>query len=273
MLRPHARADGPAGVLLVLHGSGGNGVQIREMLGRRLEPLAAASGYAVVYPDGFERHWNDCRGAASYAANRRDIDDPAFLRAIVAAEGGPGGSGQRPVFAIGFSNGGQMVLRLALEDAARYAALAVISANLPVPQGRDCGDAAQTAPIVFFAGTADPINPFHGGVVRIGQDVSRGYVLDAAYTAQWFATRAGHASPPRSVRLPDLDPRDGSRATRLDWSAAGGPPVRLYVLEDAGHTIPGSPDGADSRRAPTNRDIDAAAEAWAFFLAARRAPR
>ena len=48
VLRPHARADGPAGVLLVLHGSGGNGVQIREMLGRRLEPLAAASGYAVV---------------------------------------------------------------------------------------------------------------------------------------------------------------------------------------------------------------------------------
>lgn len=262
--RPRPRAQ--AGLVLVLHGSNGDGLQMREMLGRRLEPLASRAGYVVAYPDGVERHWNDCRGGASYAANRRDVDDPGFLRGIVAAEARASGIDPRRVFVVGMSNGGQMALRLALEDATSYAAIAAIGANLPAPQGRDCTTGTATLPVALFVGTADPINPFHGGLVRVGDDVSRGYVLDAWYGARWFAARAGQSAPPQSRRYPDLDSGDRSRASRYAWLEPGKPPVLLYVLENGGHTIPGSPNRRGAAAVPvTNRDIDAARETWAFF--------
>ena len=265
-IRRPERPRAGAGLVLVLHGSNGDGLQMRGMIGRRLEPLAARAGFVVAYPDGFERHWNDCRGGASYAANRRDVDDPGFLRQLVAAEQQAAQVDPRRVFVVGLSNGGQMALRLALEDAPHYAAVAAIGANLPAPQGRDCSTGPATLPVALFVGTADPINPFHGGLVRVGDDISRGYVLDAWYGASWFAARAGQSAPPLARHYPDLDRGDRSRASRFAWLEPGKPPVLLYVIENGGHTIPGSPDWPGVASPPvTNRDIDAARESWAFF--------
>ena len=266
---PAARsaAARPGGLVIVLHGSGGDGASMRAMFGQRLEAFTDRAGFHVVYPDGFERHWNDCRRSAAYAANVRDVDDPAFLRAIVEAMTREAGVDPARVFVAGFSNGGQMVFRLALEDPGTYAGFAAIAASLPAPANNDCrvGDAA--APVVLFAGTADPINPFRGGLVRLGSDVSRGHVLSAEYTAAWFARRAGHAGPGAWRELPDRDPGDGSRASVLEWRASGHAPVALYALDAAGHTIPGTPVSAAQRPAVTNRDVDAAREIWRFFEA------
>jgi len=264
-LRTPARADAGGGLIFVLHGSRGDGMAIRTMIGRRLEPLAASAGFVVVYPDGFEQHWNDCRGSASYEANQRNIDDPAFLRAIIDEQVAESGIDRRRVFAVGMSNGGHMVLRLALEDPQSYAALSVIGANLPAPQGNDCTDRQQPVAITFFNGTADPINPFHGGLVRLGEDISRGYVLSTEYTAQWFARRAGHRKAPRTSIFTDLDPADRSLAERTAWIAPGKLPVMLYTIVGGGHAIPGSPDSTRSPSPVTNRDVDAARETWEFF--------
>lgn len=258
-------ARGPSGLVFVLHGSNGDAKGIRAMLGERLERLTDRAGFSVVYPEGIERHWNDCRASATYAANRRNVDDPAFLRAVVAALRDEGRVDPRRVFAIGLSNGGQMVLRLALEDAGTYAGFAAISANLPVPANNDCRIEAAPGAMLFFSGTADPINPFHGGLVRIGNDISRGHVLSAEYTASWFAKRAGQAGASTARALPDRDPGDGSRAELIRWDEPGRPPVALYVLHGGGHTIPGTRPRPGSGPAATNLDIDAAAEAWRFF--------
>jgi polyhydroxybutyrate depolymerase len=265
---PAARptTTGPGGLVIVLHGSGGDGRSMREMFGRRLEAFTNRAGFHVVYPDGYERHWNDCRRSATYAANVRDVDDPAFLRAIIDVMRREGVDPRR-VFVAGFSNGGQMVFRLALEDAATYAGFAAIAASLPAPANSDCPVGNAAAPIVLFAGTADPVNPFGGGLVRVGSDISRGDVLSAEYTAAWFARRAGHVEPAVQRELPDRDPGDGSRASVLEWLATGHAPVALYVLEGAGHTIPGTPAAPAARPAVTNRDIDAAREIWRFFAA------
>ncbi|MEZ5515719.1 MAG: PHB depolymerase family esterase [Steroidobacteraceae bacterium] len=253
------------GIVFVLHGSNGDGPGMRELLGQRLEALTDRAGFFVVYPDGFERHWNDCRALASYAANQHDVDDPAFLRAIVAAMVRRSGIDERRTFAIGYSNGGHMVLRLALEDAGSYAGLAVVAANLPAPAGRDCETRSGATPIALFAGTADTINPYRGGIVRVGDDVSRGHVLAAEYTASWLARRAGHVGGPVSQQYADRDHTDRSRAERLAWIEPGKPPVWLYILHGAGHTIPGSPDRSPDSPSVTNRDIDAAAQSWRLF--------
>ena len=258
-------ATSGGGLVFVLHGSNGDGPGMREMMGPRLEALTDAAGFHVVYPDGFERHWNDCRALANYSANRRNIDDPKFLRAIVAELRSSASIDPRRVFAIGMSNGGHMVLRLALEDAMTYAGLAAIAANLPAPAGRDCVAGTGAVPLVLFAGTADPINPYLGGLVRVGDDASRGHVLAAEYTASWFARRAGHVRDPIRRQFADRDTTDGSRAERLAWTQAGKAPVLLYILHGGGHTIPGTARRSPTSRAVTNRDIDAAEESWRLF--------
>ncbi|MEG6657450.1 PHB depolymerase family esterase, partial [Pseudomonas aeruginosa] len=89
-LRRHYLLYVPPGVtegaplLVVLHGSRGDGAQMRRISGYGFDRLAAQEGFLVAYPDGFEGHWNDCRKAASYSARLRDVDDVAFLRALVA---------------------------------------------------------------------------------------------------------------------------------------------------------------------------------------------
>ena len=45
--------------------------------------LAERDGFISVYPDGFEKHWNDCRGSAAYSANVQNIDDVGFLLKLV----------------------------------------------------------------------------------------------------------------------------------------------------------------------------------------------
>ena len=72
-----------APIVFVLHGSMGSAAGMREATAFGFERIAAAEGAIVVYPQGIEKHWNDCRGTADYAANTRNIDDPAFFAAMI----------------------------------------------------------------------------------------------------------------------------------------------------------------------------------------------
>ncbi len=79
---PAARAERPA-LVLVMHGSLGDGEGMRSATRFSFDVLAERHGFVVVYPDGYRRHWNDCRAGADYAAKLENIDDVGFLRALV----------------------------------------------------------------------------------------------------------------------------------------------------------------------------------------------
>ncbi len=48
-----------APLLLMFHGSGGDGLSTREVTGYRFDMLADQYKFVVAYPDGFETTWND----------------------------------------------------------------------------------------------------------------------------------------------------------------------------------------------------------------------
>ena len=55
---PAAKLERPA-LVLVMHGSRGNGERMRNATRFSFDVLAERHGFVVVYPDGYENHWND----------------------------------------------------------------------------------------------------------------------------------------------------------------------------------------------------------------------
>lgn len=233
---PNVRPGAP--VLLVLHGSLMNGVNMRRMLGPCFERLASRRGAVVVYPSGVEGHFNEGRLVASYSARTLNIDDVGFMRAIVDALATSHAVDRTRVVAFGYSNGGGMAMRLASEAPELVAGIIVANANVPAPDNLGWALAPTAATkaaskVVLIEGTVDPINPYDGGRVTIFGFSDRGPVLSASASARWFGQRAWLPAEPvldATRRISGLDVR------QQDW---GSPvQVRLVTMQGAGHTVP-----------------------------------
>jgi polyhydroxybutyrate depolymerase len=266
---PARRAAAPA-LVFVLHGSGGDGEQARAGYGYDFDRLAESVDLLPVYPDGFEKHWNDCRRAAPYAANTLDVDDVGFLRALAARLAAEHGADPSRVFATGISNGGQMALRLALEAPDFVRAVAPVVASLPAAANLDCETAGRAASVLIMNGTRDPMNPYDGGDVALyGLLGNRGAVLSTADSIDYFRELAGHApEPTERWQAPDVDPDDDSRVEVTRWRAPGRRSVELYAIVGGGHSAPHPELTLPRVLGPTNHDVHAAHEIWRFFAAA-----
>jgi polyhydroxybutyrate depolymerase len=222
-------------LLIAFHPSGSSGPGMRRLCGELLERLAREHSFVVAYPTGFEGHFDDLRRQASYSARRLRIDDVGFAHAIADRLALEYGIDRQRVYALGYSNGGAMVLRLALESPDLVAGVISIAANLPTADNIDCRivDGRHTA-VVLIEGTADPINPYLGGRVSIYGIGNRGTVLSARKSAEWFARRYGLETDP----TPGPALKQGSLvATWEDWGRPR-PLVRLITIQGGGHTIP-----------------------------------
>src|SRR5579863_9055958 len=100
--------------------------------------LADRDKFVIVYPDGVETTWNDCRKASPQPARVMNIDDESFIEAIIAKAASDYGVDRKRVFATGHSNGGQLTYRLAMERPREFAGIAAISASIPTPDNLAC---------------------------------------------------------------------------------------------------------------------------------------
>jgi polyhydroxybutyrate depolymerase len=260
-----------APMVFVLHGSASGAAGMRRFSGYEFERIAKEKGAIVVYPQGFENHWNDCRAGADYSANTRNIDDPAFFAAMIDYFVARYGADRGRVLVTGLSNGGHMAYRLALEAPELVLAIAPMAAGLPAPSNLDCRESGRAVAVAIFNGTEDPVNPFEGGVVSVLGNTSRGAVRSSLDTANYWAALAGYRSLPDQRQLPDLDPEDGTTVTRLQWDGNGKPEVLHYTIRGGGHTVPSRRSFSTRTLGRTTHDIDGAREAWAFFE--RQQPR
>src|ERR1700744_1613365 len=72
-----------APLLFALHPSGGDAASMREYSDYEFDELADKYGFLVVYPDGFESTWNDCRGGSPFSSKRLKIDDTGFIKSLL----------------------------------------------------------------------------------------------------------------------------------------------------------------------------------------------
>ena len=260
--RGKGSAPGAAAVL-VLHGSNQTVAQLRRATGHAFDELATggSSPTVVAYLHGHRRSWHDARSSVRLAAHRDGVDDVAFSAAVVDALVAGHGVARDRVVAVGFSNGGQMVLRLLHEAPGLLAGAAIVAATQPVPEDWALPPGLPApVPVLLVHGTRDPLVPYAGGPASLWGLRPRGRGLSAPDTAAHLAAANGITAAPTSVQLPVRDPADPTRVERTDFRQEGRPPVTLYSVHGGGHTVPGRHAfprvmGRTSRQLDTSRAV------------------
>jgi len=246
-----------APVVFVLHGGGGNGAGIRELTSGEFDRLAEENGFLLIYPDGFENRWNDCRKNATHAAHTMNIDDGAFLRALVQRFHSELRTSESAVFAMGFSNGGALALRLALERPKEFRAVAAVASTLPKAENLDCSASGRAVPVLLMAGTADNL---------VGPSSAVSMSRTPEETMTYFRDLARGLGEPEQQKNNDIVTTDSSTVERSTWRARN-LELSLFTVLGGGHSIPQLlPAGRTApEQARRNADISAATEIWAFF--------
>ncbi|MGI4736963.1 MAG: alpha/beta hydrolase family esterase [Janthinobacterium lividum] len=261
-----AQRPAKAPLVLVLHGSAMSSKAMRPYTGYVFDELADQHGFAVAYPDGYKGNWHDCRRDTTFPAKTENIDDMGFLRALVGRLCAEHDLDPARVFAFGYSNGGQMAFRLAVEEPRLVEAVAATGANLPVPEASTCAQDGPTARVLVVSGTKDPISPFGGGEVTIFGFHSRGFTISARATVEEFARRNGLTATPVTTALPHQRPADPTSVEAVVWAREDGMPVvAFYPVWGGGHVIPQPNFRAPRFLGATSGDLNLPEQAVRFF--------
>jgi polyhydroxybutyrate depolymerase len=267
---PQGLAKG-APLVVVMHGSGENGAQMRIETGYGFDRLADEHHFAVAYPNAHEHggDWNACGTVGDVRANGPGIDDVRFLTGVVDKLVSEIGIDPRRVFAAGSSRGGFMAFRLALDVPSRFRAVAAVSANVHTPDNFKCKPAQTgTSSVMIMNGTEDPLVPFDGGNVSLfGFSYKYGKVMSSRQSGQYFADLNHIAGAPATN---ETNVADGVRVEHVLWRNDSNVEVELVAIHGGGHGIPqpyrrrprilGPLLLGPSLREPNGPDV-----IWAFF--------
>jgi polyhydroxybutyrate depolymerase len=257
----------PVPVVIALHGAVQSASEFEADLG--MNRIAQREHFAVVYPEGVNRVWDDARPPIMRLGYLVPPgEDVPFITAIVRRLVSEGIADPNRIYLAGLSMGGFMAARMACERSNLFAAIAIMAATIPEQYRKTCTP-RRPLPALLIHGTFDPIVPW------IGVPMAGAGILSAADTAQFFADLAGCMAYGDSIR-PGLDRSNKVEIRR--WSICGDNlSVMLYTIPGGGHL----PPSADPGRGDTfvswflqerSHSIDAAEEIWSFFRQYRAGP-
>jgi polyhydroxybutyrate depolymerase len=266
---------------VVLHGASSNAEQMRFITGYQFEELAAREGFLVVYPDGYEQSWHDCRTATRYPARKEGIDDVRFLETLAASVTERYDLDTSRVYGFGYSNGGHMLFKMAAQSPHTFAAIVVTAANLSEPDSSDCISFSIPTPVMLVEGTNDPLNPYQGGVAGKRRN-ALGQVKSAINSAETFARLNGVSGPasgtginnvvgtPVRTLLAGVEGKRGSVVLK-EFGGGSATPVRLYTTKGGGHVVPNTGYRAPRIMGRSSDVFDAPVEAYKFVEAVEQA--
>jgi polyhydroxybutyrate depolymerase len=214
-------------LIILLHGSGADGNEIREE--SRMDSLADANRFIAAYPNAsttiLGKHhsdWNagNCCGSAA----SEDVDDIGFLRGIIhdLSERLPVDTTR--IYIAGFSDGGRMTYRAACEMANQIAAIGVVSGSLQDPE---CHPAVPVS-LVALHGTADTQVPYTDSLDSMTWPLTIPAAKDTPPSLRFWASEAG-CQGYTVLRVSPVVVRGVFSGCRARTE------VVLYTVEGAGH--------------------------------------
>ncbi len=84
----------------------------------------------IAYPQWYKGNWNDCRKLAPYPAKQLNLDDVGFTEQIISYFKTNYEIDANEIYSVGYSNGGQMVMKLANLKPEWFKGFDIISANI-----------------------------------------------------------------------------------------------------------------------------------------------
>ncbi len=230
--------DGSTPVPLVvdLHGLGSNAQEQRGISGMR--QMSDAHGFLVVYPDGWRNAWN-----AKLCCGNPELDDVAFIRAVVAAVVAQANIDSRRVYVTGLSNGGAMTQRLACDAADLFAAAAPMAFPLADKPATGC-QPARSIPVLTVMGLTDMLVRYDGGFGSAAGTFDYWHDVDACTDG-----------------APDV--RDERGKSRCEYYSSCANGVQVGLCSVTARAFPGLP--IDGHILYLNPDYVLAEVAWTFL--------
>lgn len=274
------RVTAPPALVLNFHGAGANAREQQKYT--RMDVVAAREGFLVVYPSGTgpvkDRFltWN--AGACCGSAQAAQVDDIAFVRALLEDLEKRIAYDRGRVYATGLSNGAMLSYRLAAEMAERIAAIAPVASSMVLPRISP----ARPVPVLHIHSVDDGRALYEGGLA-----------MPFAATSVLLGGNSRMLHPPVEEKLGEWARANGCTGglvpgERREWKVSAEGSVHaalrlayagckaetgLWKLSGAGHVWPGGIlDYLPWLLGPGTRVIDASEEAWRFFTRHRLAP-
>ncbi len=209
------------GLIIVLHGSGGNGLAAE--LDTRFDRQADRLGWIAAYPDGISGLWN-----AYGCCNNPGVDDVKFLSSMVSQLEADHGVNPDRVYITGFSLGAMLAYRAACELSDQVTAIAPVAGNMATVEGSvtevHC-QPGQVVSVLAIHGSEDQNVPIMGGKRGNATYASMNEIID-----RWRQIDG--------CGQPSASEAEGVRITR--WTCRDKSSVETRIIIGGGHMWPGS---------------------------------
>jgi polyhydroxybutyrate depolymerase len=244
-------------LVLNLHGSGvGKGKQASYT---SMHEYADEYGFIIVYPEGSmgsEINWNNGVIDPEYITDST-ANDIGFISALIDTIDSKYDIDLNRIYSCGWSMGGIMTHRLAIELGHRFAAVASVAGKLNTVIG-NIGKPIRAFPLIYINGTADFMQYYYFR--------GRGNSWSVQETLNFWIENNDCLTEPDTISLPDLNPSDGCTVEKISYTncADNGKLIHFKIL-NGGHGWPGGDSLMYPYSSPHNMDINANEEILGFF--------
>lgn len=160
-LPPTAPAGGRLPLVIAFHGAQGTGLGLRN--GTGFSDAADLRGVLVAYPDAPLGNWAEDCGCNN--ADRLGANDTGFVRALIDSIARIAPLDRQRIYAVGFSQGALFTMRLACQQAERFAAVAGVAGAMSAPLSERCRPMRPIATL-WVVGKNDTVFPYGGSGSR-----------------------------------------------------------------------------------------------------------
>lgn len=235
----------PASLVITLHGLGDNMTNFSQL---GFNYIADTANIIIICPQAVSdpyagTAWNSGAGYAGVYYPNSTVNDVGFLNVLVDSARAKYSIDPSRMYICGFSMGGFMTERMALQSNQNFAAFASMSGT--IGSGITAFNPGRAIPIAHFHGTADQTVSFVGNQ----------YGIDPDSLIRFWVLNNGCNPVPDSSTFPNTV-NDSITVDKFSYTGSGpDAEVLFYRMNGADHTVIYEPDN----------DITEIMEIWKFF--------